>query len=563
MIEELRIRDLGVIADATLPLGPGFTAITGETGAGKTMVVTALGLLMGERADSGAVRRGADAARCGGLVLTRDPEILELVDELGGDVDDDMLTLTRTVNAEGRSRASIGGAAAPVGSLSRLAERLFAVHGQSDQLRLRSASAQRDMLDRFGGGRIRPLLDAFQAAHDERRALADETEELLRSRDERAAEAARLRLELDEISAVDPQSGEDEALRRQIDRLSNLEQLRAATAGALQALASDGDDPFAGDAVSLVDAALRELDQVASADARLAKAADSLREVSFGLGDAVRELAGYASDLDSDGPAELEQANERLAQLTALLRGHGVTLDELLDRSEESVRRLTELEGDDQHIAEIERRLAELSEHEVALAGRLTAARTAAAAELSELVTAELGQLALPDARLIVTVEPAAELGRSGGDTVQLLLQPHRGADPRPISKGASGGELSRVMLALEVVVAETDPVPTFVFDEVDAGVGGAAAIEIGRRLARLAKTSQVIVVTHLPQVAAFANNHLRIEKDASGEFTESSCAALSGQERLGEMARLLSGLADSQSALEHAAELLALGRAG
>ncbi len=561
MIEELRIRDLGVIADATLELGPGFTAITGETGAGKTMVVTALGLLMGQRSDSGAVRAGADAARVGGLVRTADPEIAEIVSDAGGEVEDGDLTLTRTVSVEGRSRASIGGAAAPVGSLSRLADRLFAVHGQSEQLRLRSAAAQREMLDRFAGPTVLTPLAQYQTVHAECRSLAAELSELSEARDERAREAAALRAELDQIAAVDPQPGEDAELREAVERLSNLEELRAASAGALQALSNDSDDPYGADAVGLIDQALRELERVAGVDSKLQAVAENLREVGVQLGETVRGLADYAGDLDQDGPAELARANERFAALGALMRAYGPDLDTVIAHSRTAVSRLTELEGDDERIDRLAASLDAAAERERELAEALTAARRAAGSALAELVTAELHQLALPDARFVVEVGEAA-LGRYGADEVLLLLQPHPGAAPRPLAKGASGGELSRVMLALEVVVAATDPVPTFVFDEVDAGIGGAAAIEIGRRLARLARTSQVIVVTHLAQVAAFANNHLQVVKDSAGGFTQSSCRTLDGEARLAEMARLLSGLSDSQSALEHAAELLDLGAA-
>lgn len=560
MIEELRIRDLGVIAEATLELGPGFTAITGETGAGKTMVVTALGLLMGERGDSGAVRRGAEAARVGGLVRTADPEVVALVDDAGGVVEDGDLVLTRTVNAEGRSRASVGGASAPVGALARLSERLFAVHGQSEQLRLRSAGAQREMLDRFGGVRLQAALAEYQRTHERRASLAAELAELVEARDLRAAEAERLRGELEEIAGVDPQPGEEVELQQRIERLGNLEELRVASAAAMRALSNDTDDPFASDAVSLVDAAQRELERVARVDTRLAAVAESLQAVGIQLSDAVRALAAYADDLDQDGPAELAQANERLSALLTLIRSYGTDSHAVIAYGAAGAVRLTELDGDDARIDLLAEQERELAERETAHAERLTELRTQAAEQLSELVTAELRELALPDARFLAVVEPA-EAGRYGADDVRLLLQPHAGADPRPLARGASGGELSRVMLALEVVVAATGPVPTFVFDEVDAGVGGAAAIEIGRRLAQLAQTSQVIVVTHLAQVAAFANNHLQVVKDSAGGFTQSSCRRLDGDDRLAEMARLLSGLEQSQSALEHAAELLELGR--
>ena len=562
MIEELRIRDLGVIVDTTLTVGTGFTAITGETGAGKTMVVSALGLLMGERSDAGGVRAGASQARVQGLIQTHSPAVAEIIDDVGGDIEDGELHIGRTVSAEGRSRASIGGTAAPVGKLAELASHLFTVHGQSDQLRLRSAAAQRDTLDRFGGEELRRARNDFQRAHRERRELSQRLAALTEARDERQAEAARLRSSLEEISAVDPQPGEETALADRIELLSNVEQLRAATSAAHQALASDAADPMARDAASLIDEARAEIERVAGHDAKLEPLLDTLHTVSAHISDAARELAAYATDLDQEGPAELTLAHERLAALNRLFQQYGETSAEVTAFAADASTRLAELEGDDQQITDMQDRLDALAEEENRLATDLTDLRTRAAATLSEQVTTELRALALPDAEFVTEVRPT-ELGQHGRDEVQFMLAPHPGATLRPVAKSASGGELSRVMLALEVVVADADPVPTFVFDEVDAGVGGAAAIEIGRRLARLARTSQVIVVTHLAQVAAFANNHLLVVKDSAGGFTESSCRTLEGGERLAEMARLLSGLSDSSTALDHAEELLALGRRG
>ena len=559
MIEQLQIRDLGVIADTILPLGPGFTAITGETGAGKTMVVSALGLLMGERSDAGAVRTGTKQARVSGIVRTNDPVVAGIVDELGGDIEDEELVLTRTVSAEGRSRVSVGGTSAPVGGLVRLAERLFAVHGQSEQLRLKSLAAQRDTLDRFGGDRVEKTRTEYQAVHARRRELTEQVETLRAALHERATEAARTRAELEEIEAIDPQLGEETELTERIDRLSNIEQLRAATSAAHEALVSESDDPMSRDATGLVDEAVREVERAAVFDPRLTSVVEALQSASFQLADAARELAAYAGDLDQEGPGELAAANERLAALNALYRLYGVDAAAVIAYAQQAAARLTELDGDDERIDQLTEQLADATARETTLAAELTKLRVAAAKRISKLVSAELKQLALPDVEFVASVAPLETLTASGADEVQFLLAPHPGSEPRPIAKSASGGELSRVMLALEVVVAGVDPVPTFVFDEVDSGVGGAAAIEIGRRLALLARSSQVIVVTHLAQVAAFANNHLRVQKDSSGGFTESSCVRLEGQERLGEMARLLSGLSDSESALEHAAELLAL----
>ncbi|KAM9861819.1 DNA repair protein RecN [Leucobacter sp. BZR 635] len=561
MIEELHIKDLGVIADSTLPLGPGFTAITGETGAGKTMVVSALGLLMGERSDAGAVRVGATQARVSGIVHSRDAAVAAIVDELGGEIEDGELIMSRTVSAEGRSRASVGGTSAPVGALGRLSERLFAVHGQSEQLRLKSQTAQRDTLDRFGGAALAATLREYREAHAARAEAEQRFQTLTETRDSRAAEVVRLRGELEEITAVDPVAGEETELTARIELLANVEGLRAAAVGAGEALASESDDPMQRDAGGLVDIAVQDLERVSSLDPRIAVIVEQLRSVSFQIADAAKELAAYASDLDEEGPGELARANDRLAALSGLFRYYGASTEDVLAHADAASAQLLALDGDDEALEGLEARVTELREQEQALAAALTALRESAAERLGEAVSLELRELALPDARFVATVSPLDAPGGAGADEIQFLLAPHPGATPRPIAKSASGGELSRVMLALEVVLAGADPVPTFVFDEVDAGVGGAAAIEIGRRLRQLSKTSQVIVVTHLAQVAAFATNHLRVVKDSSGGFTQSSCVALEGDARLAEMARLLSGLDTSESALDHAAELLELGK--
>lgn len=557
MIEELGIRDLGVIAEATMPLGPGFTAVTGETGAGKTMVVTALGLLLGARADAGTVRAGAKQAWVEGRWLLDDVEpVVERVADAGGEIDAGELLLGRSVSAEGRSRAIVGGRSAPVGVLADLADHLVVVHGQADQQRLRSATAQRDALDRFAGAELATALHEYRTAYRAWRADADELRRLREQHDERAREAEDLRLALDEVEAADPQPGEDAALQERADRLTNLEDLRLAAAQARELISAEEAADDAPDAITLVEAARRHVDRVVAHDPALAPIAESVATAGFALADAAAELSGYLAGLDADGAAELEGVQERRAVLTNLMRRHG-TLEQVLAFRHDGGLRLVELDGDDDRIAEldetVERRAAEVAE----LADRVSGLRTTAAERLARAVTSELAALAMPDAELTVLVERAAEPGTHGQDHVSILLRPHPGAEPRPVAKGASGGELSRVMLAIEVVIAGADPVPTFVFDEVDAGVGGAAAIEIGRRLARLAERSQVIVVTHLAQVAAFATNHLSVVKGTDGRVTASSVRQLAGAEREAEMARLLSGLADSESGLAHARELL------
>ena len=554
------MQGLGVIADAVLPLGPGFTAITGETGAGKTMVVTGLGLLLGQRADSGAVRAGAAQASVAGVwIVPEQGAVAEIVADAGGDLEPAgagtaELYVSRTLSAEGRSRASVGGRAAPAGVLSALADELVVVHGQSEQLRLKSAAAQRDALDRFGGAPIAMALAAYSEAFTRWRALDAEIADITENRDRRAEEASRLREALALIEATAPEAGEDDELAARAERLANAEELRLAASVAHGALSNeDGETDVSG----LIGEARRVLER--ASDGELAEIAQSLADIGYRVADLAGQLSAYLADLDESGPHELAAVEERRAALGVLVRAHG-SLDQALELWQTGSVRLAELDDDDERLGRLEEERdaarAELDER----AAALTSARAEAAVRLGTAVSEELRALAMPDARLEVAVTEGAE-STYGRDDVAILLAPHPGAEPRPVAKGASGGELSRVMLAIEVVIAGTDAVPTFVFDEVDAGIGGAAAIEVGRRLARLAETSQVIAVTHLAQVAAFAGNHLTVVKASDGAVTASSVRRLEGDEREAEMARLLSGLADSDAALTHARELLSLGR--
>jgi len=563
MIEEMRMRGLGVIDDAVLPLGPGFTAITGETGAGKTMVVTGLGLLLGNRADSGAVRAGADQASVAGVwVVPASGAVADIVADAGGELEEfgsgeggapqGELYVSRTLSAEGRSRASVGGRAAPAGVLSALADELVVVHGQSEQLRLRSAAAQRDALDRFGGPPIAAALETYSSAYMRWRELDAEITDLSENQDRRAEEAARLREQLALIEATAPEPGEDVVLAERAERLANAEELRVAASLARGAISSEEGEL---DASALVAEARRHLER--SADSALSGIAEGIADVGYRLSDLALQLSAYLADLDESGPHELAAVEERRAALTTLVRAHG-SLDGALELWSTGSNRLAELDDDGDRLERLQSERDAAREALDAAASALTGARSEAASRLGAAVTEELHALAMPDARLEVAVRDGAESSH-GRDDVAILLAPHPGAEPRSVAKSASGGELSRVMLAIEVVIAGTDPVPTFVFDEVDAGIGGAAAIEVGRRLARLAESSQVIAVTHLAQVAAFASNHLSVVKSNDGAVTASSVRRLDGPEREAEMARLLSGLADSDAALTHARELLSL----
>jgi DNA repair protein RecN (Recombination protein N) len=637
MLEEVRISGLGVIDDAVLELSPGFNVVTGETGAGKTMVVSGLGLLFGGRADPARVRPGAERANVEGrLSVEADGRVARQVNDAGGDLDDEggALILSRSVSAEGRSRAYAGGRSVPVSLLTYLADDLVAVHGQSDQQQLLKPGRQREALDRFAGPALAALLADYQRAYQRHRDVRQELDELTSRARERQREAEDLGRGLAEIEQADPVDGEDVELLAEEQRLSNADALHSAATTAHEALLGDPSSGQyeAADAVTLLGLARQALDGAARHDAALAALGARVSEAAYLVSDVAADLASYAQSVEAD-PARLAAVQERRATLGRLIRLFGDAVappggttapagaaDEaggsagatetaaagaatgtgpaseganaggeaegagpgsasgLLDGDDPSAAtgaafsavaavlawakqaaaRLAELEGDDDRIAGLAEEEASLAAQVAQLAAELSAARKEAAERFAGDVTAELAALAMPHARLAVAVTPLSEPGPHGADDIEIRLSAHPGAPPLPLNKGASGGELSRVMLAIEVVFAGADPVPTFVFDEVDAGVGGKAAVEIGRRLARLARLAQVIVVTHLPQVAAFANTHLVVEKADDGSVTRSGIVRLDRPGRVKELSRMLAGLEDSEFGRAHAEELLA-----
>ncbi|HYN93129.1 MAG TPA: DNA repair protein RecN [Pilimelia sp.] len=578
MLEELRITGLGVIDDTTLALTRGMNVITGETGAGKTMVVTGLGLLFGGRADAGRVR--ADPGRAvveGRLRLAGSPAaaVQARIADAGGEPDDDgTVLLSRTVTAEGRSRAYVGGRSAPVALLGEVGEQVVAVHGQSDQLRLLRPAEQRAALDRFAGPEQEKLLDGYREAYTGWRRVTDDLADRRRNARERHQEADLLRLGLDEITRVDPQPGEDEGLRAEAQRLEHAEGLRTAAQAAYVALAGGAeaaDD--APDAAALLGAARRTLEAQSGVDGQLGEYAGRLAEAAVLIADTAAELAGYLDGLDAD-PARLQALYERRATLRGLTRKYADDVDGVIAWADRARARLRELDTSDGQLDELEQTRQRLAVETAELAARLTAARREAATRFAAQVTTELAGLAMPHARIDVAVVPRAVgrgeptlpvdgaevgVGPDGADEVEMRLLAHPGAPALPLQKGASGGELSRVMLAVEVVFAGAGGPPTLVFDEVDAGVGGQAAVEIGRRLARLARSHQVLVVTHLPQVAAFADRHLVVAKDTGGAVTTSGVRVVEDTERARELARMLAGLPDSDLGIAHAEELLAV----
>lgn len=569
MLSTLRIRHIGVIDDAMLDFGPGFTALTGETGAGKTMIVTGLTMLLGGRLDRGRTRDSSTVD--GTLSLTGHTELAEALDELGADEDDGEVLVVRRVTRDGRSRAQIGGVPVPIGTLSRLVGTAVTVHGQSDQQRLRDLDAQREALDRFAVDEIGPLLTRHREIWRERSALSERLTELDALLAERDRRGSALQDALERLEQADPQEDEDASLRAEIERLGNAEELRGAAGQAALALVGDDDGPAAAPLLAI---AAESLGRAARTDPTLAPLVDRLDSVRIELSDLAAEISRYAEDIDGS-PGRIEEANERLHELTLLVRDLGALLPgpdgpaeditTLLATSRTAAVDLDRFEGAADERTEAAERLARLEEELVGAAEALTDARTAAAAALSEAVQEELRHLEMPDADIRVDV--TAQSHRSHGrDAVAILLAPHPGADHLPVGQAASGGELSRVMLALEVALSSSrqdrSAAPVFVFDEIDAGIGGRAALAVGQRLARLARHAQVIVVTHLPQVAAHASTHLQIVKSSHEGTTSSTVETLDRPARIRELARMLAGDDASDVALAHAEELLDEARA-
>ncbi|MDJ0361835.1 DNA repair protein RecN [Rhodococcus sp. H29-C3] len=584
MLEEIRIDSLGVISAASAQFHEGLTVLTGETGAGKTMVVTSLHLLSGARADAGRVRLGADRAVVEGRFSTETAsaqvldEVERVLESAGAQRDEDQSIIAlRTVNADGRSRAHLGGRSVPAAVLSGFTDPLLTVHGQNDQLRLLRADRQLEALDRFAGESVSGPLKKYRSARTAwlaaRTELIDRTE---RSR-ELAQEADRLQFGIQEIDGVAPEPQEDLTIAADVRRLGDLDSLRESAEGAGAALVGAVEDTGgATSALHLLGEARTQLE--GSDDAALTDLLPRLNEAMAVVTDIGADLTAYLSDLPSD-PSALETLLNRQSELKGLTRKYAADVDGVIAWASDARERLLHIDVSATTLADLSGRVDETAAEVAAAATKLTSARSKAAAKLAKAVSVELAGLAMGKAKLQLDLRAAVagqqdnaplniagtelHAGQNGVDEVEFKLSAHDGAQALPISKSASGGELSRVMLALEVVLAGSDKGATMVFDEVDAGVGGRAAVEVGRRLARLARTHQVIVVTHLPQVAAFADTHLVVDKaDSRKGAANSGVKSLSASERVVELARMLAGLDDTETGRAHAEELLATARA-
>nr|WP_288871104.1 DNA repair protein RecN [uncultured Corynebacterium sp.] len=563
MLAEIAISNLGVIRHASAELAPGLTVLTGETGAGKTMVVTGLRLLTGGRADASRVRTGAQEAVVEGALSIADlPEstlsaVHAIAEGAGAGPDENgEYVVSRAVKATGRSSAHLGGRKVPAATLGDLAGHLLTIHGQNDQLRLLAPEQQLAALDRFDPA-IAQKLSSYRDVYVQWREASKDLKDRTEKRLELAQEMDRLRFAIEEIDAVAPVDGEDADLVATINRLQDVDALREAAQTALVAI--DGAEAVGGYSAEAEEAAS---DLVGRAQAALVGASDEeLRELGVRLGevagvlaDVSAELGSFTADLPTD-PDELERLLQRQQELKGLTRKYAPDIAGVLAWREKAGKRLSKIDTSEEAIDELKRRVADLEAELKKRAAALTKARNKAAKNLGEAVTEELHGLAMPKAQLRVELAEA-KFGRDGADAVEITLAPNSALEPKPLATSASGGELSRVMLALEVILSESSAGGTLVFDEVDAGVGGRAAVEIGRRLARLALRHQVIVVTHLPQVAAYANTHLHVSKDVGDEAVTSGVGNLTDEQRIEELARMMAGLDDSDTGRAHAAEL-------
>ena len=558
-LEEITIRSIGVIDQSNLELSQGLTVLSGETGAGKTMILTALNLILGGKADSALVRKGSERLVASGKFSIPKAQEYLFEDAL---IEDGELILTRTVAADGKSKASTNGVNTTASVLSTIGEHLVEVHGQAANQNITKSSRQRELVDRYGTINMSDYAQALSEYHE----MKDRIAALKKSIAQKDKELAELREFAHAYKKLNPHEDEFSEIEGEIARLSSVEEFRLATAQAVAAI----DDEESGSLTSL-GAARRALDNSRMKDPQLEAIYQQISESFFVLDDALSALNSYISKLEAD-PARLDYLQARKAEINSVIKKFGGAgtqdqeLTELAIRFKSSADAIADLEGGDQRLKELESELSVIKKKLLKEAKLLSAQRLTAAAKLSQQVTLEIQQLSMPHASFVAQVNSAdyeapkeSDFTATGCDEVAMFIQGHKDAPLVSLAKGASGGEMSRVMLALEVVIATTHPIGTYVFDEVDAGVGGKAAIEVGKRLHQLAQHAQVIVVTHLPQVAAWADSHFVVTKNNDGSVSQSDVAQVDGEERIEEIARMLAGLENSASAREHATELLSL----
>lgn len=565
-LEEISIRNLGIIDSSSLELSKGLNVLTGETGAGKTMILTALSLLLGSKSDSALVRHGSE--RLVASATFSIPESLRAtIEDRGGFIEDGSIILSRTVNNDGKSKATASGTTVTASALSEITEPLIAIHGQSANSQIVKSARQRELLDLFAGVPLHQKLTIYLEIFQQHNELKAKLKSLLSHASERDSQIASLEALTQQWSSLKPVRDEYAAIEDEIRKLASVEDLRVAAAGALQAL---GDEDSG--ALTVLGTVRKFLENAKEKDPALDEISSSIAESFFLIDDAHGSLASYLASLEAD-PKRLDFLNDRKATIASFVKkwGGAGSVDEemalIAIRVKNAKETIGDLSGGQERISAIEKELSDIKAQLLVAAQEVSSERVKAAKNLSALVTKEISALSMPHTIFhadVLTVDYTGALKESdftttGCDEVTMSIQGHRDAPKVGLGKGASGGEMSRIMLALEVVIAASAPVGTYIFDEVDAGVGGKAAIEVGRRLHALSQHAQVIVVTHLPQVAAWADRHFVVAKDSDGQIVASGVTELTDQGRVGEIARMLAGLDESLSAQEHASELLAL----
>ena len=558
-LEEISIRSLGVIESSNIEFKPGLTVLTGETGAGKTMVLTALGLVLGSKSDSDLVRAGQERAIVTGKFAVPKDLATQIIDA-GGEIEEESVVISRTVSTAGKSRVLVGGVVSSAAAVSSFASSLVEIHAQSSSSKLTKPGVARELLDRFAG----IDLTAYQQTFDQYQQMLrriNELKEQLSQADRQIAELSEL---AEEFAKLNPKSGELVEIDNEIAKLGSVEVLNQAVSTALNLFENEDLS-----AVNMLQQIRKSLDQVTGKDKQLDAITERYAESLLNLQDISSDLSSYLSQLEAD-PNRFEKLQDRKASLNSLLKRYGkgsdkeAAFEQLLIDGKSAKERIADLSGGDQRVAELQKESDSLFKQLQEQGLAISKLRKVSGEKLSSQVTDEVRSLSMPNASFVIEqtvgdVKNSKSFTSNGIDEISILFSAHSGGTPLALNKVASGGELSRVMLALEVVIAEAEPIGTYIFDEVDAGVGGKAAIEVGRRLSKLSKSAQVIVITHLAQVAAWADNHLVVKKSENGLVTQSDVMEVRATERKIEIARMLSGQEDSQTAQEHAGELLAI----
>jgi DNA repair protein RecN (Recombination protein N) len=558
-LEEISIRSLGVIESSNIEFKPGLTVLTGETGAGKTMVLTALGLVLGSKSDSDLVRQGQERAIVTGKFAVPKDLATQIIDA-GGEVEEESVVISRTVSTAGKSRVLVGGVVSSAAAVSSFASSLVEIHAQSSSSKLTKPGVARELLDRFAGVDLTAYQQTFDQYQQMLRRINDLKEQLSQA-DRQIAELSEL---ADEFAKLNPKSGELVEIEDEIAKLGSVEVLNQAVSAALNLFENEDLS-----AVNMLQQIRKSLDQVNGKDKQLDAITERYTESLLNLQDISSDLTSYLSQLEAD-PNRFEKLQDRKASLNSLLKRYGkgsdkeAAFEQLLIDGKSAKERIADLSGGDQRVAELQKEADSLFKQLQEQGLALSKLRKVNGEKLSSQVTDEVRSLSMPNASFVIEqtigdVKNSKSFTSNGIDEISILFTAHSGGTALALNKVASGGELSRVMLALEVVIAEAEPIGTYIFDEVDAGVGGKAAVEVGRRLSKLSKSAQVIVITHLAQVAAWADNHLVVKKSENGLVTQSDVIEVSANERKIEIARMLSGQEDSQTAQEHAGELLAI----